>query len=334
MEQSPLQPTPVGAFRFNTDSAKMEYYDGNQWVNISSDSPEVQTGGTRGISFKGNAPSNSTVIDYIAVETTGNAVDFGDKTSGREGAALGNRTRAVHHVGFQSPSPGAYVDTMEYVTVSSTGNTTDFGNSTDGTIGAQGTMANSTRGIWAGGYYNINTIDYITIAQTGNAVDFGDLSIKQRYMGCCASPTRGILSAGVKFPGFHRQIDYLTISTKGNTAVFGDLVDDHEHYFGGSNATRGVFMAGQNDAPAAMNIIEYVTIATLGNAIDFGDTSVTDYPNGTATSRTRAVNMGYNSSNTMDYVQIPTTGNAVDFGNATESGRGGGSASNGHGGLG
>ena len=26
----------LGAFRFNTDSVKMEYYDGNQWVNIIS----------------------------------------------------------------------------------------------------------------------------------------------------------------------------------------------------------------------------------------------------------------------------------------------------------
>ena len=45
MEQSPLQPTPVGALRFNTDSSKLEYYDGNQWVNVTSDSPEVLTGG-------------------------------------------------------------------------------------------------------------------------------------------------------------------------------------------------------------------------------------------------------------------------------------------------
>ena len=44
MEHPPLQSTPVGAFRFNTDSSKMEYYDGNQWVNITSDSPQVQTG--------------------------------------------------------------------------------------------------------------------------------------------------------------------------------------------------------------------------------------------------------------------------------------------------
>ena len=48
-EQRPIQPTPVGALRFNTDSAKLEYFDGNQYVNITTDSPETNTGGTRGI---------------------------------------------------------------------------------------------------------------------------------------------------------------------------------------------------------------------------------------------------------------------------------------------
>ena len=47
-EQPPEEPTPVGAFRFNTDTLKLEYYDGNQWVNVTTDSPERHTGGTRG----------------------------------------------------------------------------------------------------------------------------------------------------------------------------------------------------------------------------------------------------------------------------------------------
>ena len=59
MQQPPIQPTPVGAFRFNTDSSKLEYYDGNQWVNITSTSPEQQTGGTRGLFFGGYGPSPS-----------------------------------------------------------------------------------------------------------------------------------------------------------------------------------------------------------------------------------------------------------------------------------
>ena len=48
-EQRPLQPTPVGALRFNTDTAKLEYFDGNQYVNITTDSPEQNTGGTRAV---------------------------------------------------------------------------------------------------------------------------------------------------------------------------------------------------------------------------------------------------------------------------------------------
>ena len=53
-EQRPIQPTPVGALRFNTDSAKLEYFDGNQYVNITTDSPEANTGGTRGLIINGN----------------------------------------------------------------------------------------------------------------------------------------------------------------------------------------------------------------------------------------------------------------------------------------
>ena len=94
INQSPLQPTPVGAIRFNTDSNKLEYYDGNQCVNITSDSPEAQTGGTRGFIAGGytNAPVAAYGdISYFNVSTTGNAIDFGDMTSigavGNDGAA-------------------------------------------------------------------------------------------------------------------------------------------------------------------------------------------------------------------------------------------------------
>ena len=48
-EQRPLQPTPVGAFRFNTDNNRLEYFDGNQYVVVITDSPEVNTGATRGL---------------------------------------------------------------------------------------------------------------------------------------------------------------------------------------------------------------------------------------------------------------------------------------------
>ena len=79
IEQPPIQPTPVGALRFNTDSAKLEYFDGNQYVNITTDSPQQNTGGTRGIGMGGyNGSSLVDNIDFVNIDSTGNAVDFGN----------------------------------------------------------------------------------------------------------------------------------------------------------------------------------------------------------------------------------------------------------------
>ena len=90
-ENAPLSVTP-GAIRFNTDSMKLEYYRGGpvefgtttqtgEWVNLTTDSPDIQTGGARGVFAGGytNSPSSFTnIIDYITISTTGNAIDFGD----------------------------------------------------------------------------------------------------------------------------------------------------------------------------------------------------------------------------------------------------------------
>ena len=79
-EQPPEEPTPVGAFRFNTDSAKLEYYDGNQWVNVTTDSPEQHTAGTRGLFMGGRSPSYIDTIEFVTIASTGNSTDFGDLT--------------------------------------------------------------------------------------------------------------------------------------------------------------------------------------------------------------------------------------------------------------
>ena len=53
MEYPSLDTAKAGAIRFNTDSSQMEIYDGNQWTGILATSPELQTGGTRGIDSAG-----------------------------------------------------------------------------------------------------------------------------------------------------------------------------------------------------------------------------------------------------------------------------------------
>ena len=67
MEKAPLQLTPAGALRFNTDTRRMEYYNGNEWVNITSTSPEVQTGGTRGVFGGGFDQPNTYSLSLIHI---------------------------------------------------------------------------------------------------------------------------------------------------------------------------------------------------------------------------------------------------------------------------
>ena len=118
-EQPPEEPTPVGAFRFNTDTAKLEYYDGNQWVNVTTDSPEANTGGTRGLFVGGRNPSNVDTIDFVNIDTTGDAIDFGNRLeAGRQGGATGSRVRGVI---CGRPVP-LHSNTIEFLTFASTDN--------------------------------------------------------------------------------------------------------------------------------------------------------------------------------------------------------------------
>ena len=61
MEYPSLDTPTAGATRFNTDSSQLEIYDGNQWAEVLATSPELQTGGTRGLYAGG---TSSDVIDY------------------------------------------------------------------------------------------------------------------------------------------------------------------------------------------------------------------------------------------------------------------------------
>ena len=340
-QQSPLQPTPVGAFRFNTDSSKLEYYDGNQWVNVTSDSPEVQTGGTRGLILGGyEQPEGGVVntIQYINIATTGNAIDFGDlQAIGYGNCCFSNRTRGI----YMDNSPH-----NQYITLTTTGNSVSLGESAT-QVGRNG-GANSVRGIYS--YSNqTNTIEYFTIASAANGVDFGDMTVVYGNGGCIgASPTRWISAGGTNSPWgtLYNTIEYVNFMTTGNASDFGDLNVGSAGARGtGGNAVRGVYAGGYlGPGNGRANRIEYITVATLGNAIDFGDLTADNENPAIITSSTRAVFAGGSTGNpapnnvlaTIDYAQIMTTGNTVDFGDFTNGDKIGnaGPMSTGHGGLG
>ena len=351
-ELSPLNITP-GAIRFNTDSMKLEYFRigmeaegtasyagigtlaAGEWVQITTDTPEIQTGGTRGLSMGGYNTTTDTV-DYVNVNTTGNAIDFGNLSSARfTGAALASRTRALYFGGEQAP--GTQINTIDFFTISSTGNSSDFGDVSGGSLAhTPAGVCNGTRGINMGGYRapaKLNEISYVTVAQQGNTIDFGDLITARDSPRGANSQTRGIAFGG-NTPSVTNHIEFITMSTLGDGADFGDAGLNNGNGGGTSNSIRGIFCSGSGFGTT----IEYVTIATLGNALDFGDSAFDGYGNlGGMASPTRAAFAGGanpSATNKIEYVQIMSLGDTVDFGDLTVTRVYPTSVSNGHGGLG
>ena len=351
-ELSPLNITP-GAIRFNTDSMKLEYFrigmeGGNsgsyagigtvaagEWVQITTASPDIETGGTLGIIAGGWTAPAPTDIDKILISTTGNSVDYGDLSAARYAmCSASDRTRGVFAGGRNDPSPAATTTTTDFIAIASGGTATSFGSLVTATdAGTRGNIGNSTRGIFA--RLESDEMRYITIQSTGDAVFFGDLiNNDSNGSGATCSSTRGLVFGGRPL----QNIDYVTIATLGHASDFGDLTIAARNSGGNSNAVRSIIALGTGPSqPAGVgsNIMEYVTTATLGNSKDFGDCAAYRSRAG-CSSPTRGVFVGGADpgTNIMDYVQIMTTGNAIDFGDLDRVVESPGSCSNGHGGLG
>jgi hypothetical protein len=346
-----------GAFRFNTDSMKLEIFRGSanyegtasmagigtlaagQWEEIQATSPDVLTGGTRGLFCGGINPGNVDIIDYINVATTGNAIDFGNLSAARAAtSSVSSRTRGIVGGGL-TPS---VTDIIEFVTIASTGDMVDFGNLSTGND-HMFSACNSTRGIFAGGGDGgplTNIIQYITMASNGDAKDFGDLTQARWGAGNGRSnSTRAVFSAGSTSPTEVNTMDFITISTQGNAADFGDstFVGYGKGSGNAANSTRGVLMGGTANPAPVTDHITYFQFATLGSTTDFGSLTDERRGGGVVSNYTRAVYGGGRTpgeTNLIDYIQIMTGGDAVDFGDLTDArsftpvG-----CSNGHGGL-
>jgi hypothetical protein len=346
-ENAPLSVIP-GAIRFNTDSMKLEYYRGGpvgfgtttqtgEWVNLTTDSPDIQTGGTRALIGNGAESGGDDTVEeneYITISTTGTAINFGNlvTTGTRGNASVGSRTRGYVAGGY--PDSASKID-IDVCTFASTGSFADYGDLTAARYGLT-SLSNSTRGVFIGG--STNNTDYITLTSTGTAQDWGN-SLGVYAARGCASSTRGLVM-GSESPVIDPDIDYITISTQGNWSEFGELSITRSAGGAASNSVRAICFGGTNPSPTpgtVYNTIDYVTIATLGNAQDFGDATESSYRSMATSSSTRATRSGgYTPSSTVtiEYVQIMSTGNAIDFGDLLISRGEGHGCSNGHGGLG
>ena len=333
----PPKEIPLGAMRFNSDSQKLEYFNGDVWMQVHTFSPDLN-GGARGLYAMGQTPSVTNVIGYITIPTAGDAADFGDLTQARQWGGVGaSRTRAVWGGG----STPTKVDTIDYVTIASTGNAIDFGNKITSSNEAGG-LSNQTRALFMGGYTSggnpagyRNEVEYITIASTGNAVDYGDLMSGKASQGQqgCSDSVRGF-EVGGQYPAINQNtISYTNIASTGNFQDWGDISSGKNNSTAAmSNSTRCILAGGSKPRN-----ISYFDFASKGNTNDFGDLQENRSYAGGTSNATRAVEMGGSTPSVEDfieYVTIATTGDSVDFGNLTASYRGLKATSNAHGGLG
>ena len=62
---------PAGAMRFNSDSQKLEYWNGSAWFQVHTATPDLATAGdnsgARGVFQGGMTPSESSTVDYINI---------------------------------------------------------------------------------------------------------------------------------------------------------------------------------------------------------------------------------------------------------------------------
>ena len=326
---------PLGAMRFNSDSQKLEYWNGDIWMQIHTDTSAPIAG--RGIQF-GAGPNPRDEIQYFNLVTRGDAIDFGNLASGRSSTcAVSSVTRGFCCGGYYAP--GEKNDIQEVI-IASQGDAVDFGDLTHTMArGNVGQIGSQTRGIVAGrqGYYDV--IQYITLSQKGNAIDFGNLTYAQESAGGSSSPTRGIIWGGEKQPSPHyvNNIDYITIATTGNSIDFGDKTTLATTGMGAGNCVRGLYCGG---GPGYSTAVQMITIATLGNAIDFGD-DILGYLGGNSQSTPirACFTGGWNSPTSTSTTKIrsfniASGGIVVVWGDVSAGASGMSGCSNAHGGLG
>ena len=88
---------------------------------------------TRGVIGGGQNPSDTNVMEFVTIASTGNATDFGDKTNSVEQVTgASDPTRGV----FAGGNP--FTNVIDFITILTTGNATDFGDLTDARRGTAG----------------------------------------------------------------------------------------------------------------------------------------------------------------------------------------------------
>ena len=113
---------PLGAMRFNSDSQKLEYFNGATWFQIHTFSPDLGVStdagrGPRGVFGCGlKSPGVvDDVMDYVNISSQGNAVNFGNATANHE-HKKGTAASSVRGIFAGGNNPGM-TDSIDYIAI-------------------------------------------------------------------------------------------------------------------------------------------------------------------------------------------------------------------------
>ncbi len=265
----------------------------------------------RGVTLGGyvNPGSGGVALDsmeYITIDTPGNAADFGDLTGGNERAAGvsgspgggGGSSNNFDRALFSGGTTGTGgTTTIEYLAIATGGATTDFG---DMAVlrGGHASFGNSGRTVFSNGETGSNTyssnMEYVTPSTPGNAVSFGTNDTGKAFCGAVADLTRGVIGGGAYYTSswnFRERMDYVAIDTTGNSTTFGNLGWGWACAGSASSGdnTYGCWSGGVRTSDTQyIGYFERITIQTTGNASSFGS-----FSNGDA----RAYSAGFSDAN-------------------------------------
>jgi len=187
-------------------------------------------------------------MDYIEIQTLGNALEFGNL----------NTTGNSQCDGFSSPTRGFFEgggyptadNSINMITIASKGDAIDFGETTQ-RASYKRNVSSTTRGIACGGRISYpagpfsDTIEYITMASTGNAIDFGNLTQARHSPAGAGTLVRGVFCGGYTWTtapntSSVNTMDYITIASTGNAQDFGDCSDADSFMSGISDSHGGL----------------------------------------------------------------------------------------------
>ena len=165
-----------------------------------------------------STPSDSNVIDYVEIATTGNALDFGDAVvTARSNSGASSLTRGFEFGGNLT------IATVQRITIAAKGNSIEFGDLTRGRRNTAA-FANTVRAVVAAGSPDYAlTIDYMTSASGGKMIDFGNLLVGRSQPAGACNFTRGLISGGSTGPSILTSVETVEIASTGNAVNFGDM---------------------------------------------------------------------------------------------------------------